>query len=303
MPTSLNYSYQEKRLPFFVRAIKYRFYERFTRGATPVFLKGGDSISTSPIVAGLYERELVALLEASARAGCDRALIDIGANIGLTTFYAGENFKESFCFEPNPKVFCVLKANLFERLERGVHLFNFGLGARDERTTLNIPKANYGGAFVLGQGNAYTLEELASKDGFGKFEKSNYDELPIEVRKGREVLAPIFEKVKGGFTIKIDVEGYETTVLEEIAAAMPKDAKFAIVFENWSQSFKPQSVSADLFKRPVKLYKLATAINPRSSKITKILNLLMRGRRYSLSENPDSWIGTLLITDESLKVN
>jgi len=302
MLEKLDFHYQEKRLPFFVRALKFRLFERFTRQATPVFLKGGDSISTSPVIAGQYEKELVTLLEAASRAGCGEALIDIGANIGLTTFYAGQFFKNSYCFEPNPKVFCVLTANLYEKVGKSVHLFNFGLGTKDETTKLTIPKMNYGGAFILNSSNAYSLKELASKDGFSDFNQNNYDELPVEIKKGRDVLRDLFAKIPGGFTIKIDVEGFEQTVLEEIAAALPTGRRFAIVFENWSQSFDPASVSTDLFKRPVQLFKLSTAVNPHAGKVSKLFQLILRGRKYHLESKPHNWIGTLLIADSSIKV-
>jgi hypothetical protein len=53
------------------------------------------------------------------------------------------------------------------------------------------------------------------------------------IRQGRAIFREIFgEMPTGGFVVKIDTEGYEQTIIREIAAAMPPDARIAVVFEN-----------------------------------------------------------------------
>lgn len=296
-----SFVYQEKRIPFLVRAIKFRIYDYFTRHSSPLFLRGGDCISTAPIVAGTYENELVNLIGSISRAGCDTALIDIGANIGLTTFYTRQFFKKAYCFEPNPRVHAVLSANLFGL--KDTHLFNFGLGEKDEQATLTIPKINYGGAFIMHPSNSYTMDELVSKDGFSDFQKANYEELKVEIRKGRDILTKIFSEFTGGFVIKIDVEGFEQTVLKEIAAALPEGRPFAIVFENWSKTTNPIDFARENFKQPIHVSKLASTIEAKSGKLKKLWSLMTHGRKYYLTDRPYHWIGAVVFSSPNLEIN
>lgn len=295
------FEFHENSFEVLLNAIKFRLYNYFTRHASPLFLKGGDCISTPPIMAASYEKEIVALIKELAVIGCSDALIDIGANIGLTTFYAGADFRHVFCFEPNPKVFCVLKANLYERQSRGTELFNFALGERDEVSTLAIPKGNYGGAFINGKGNAYSLDELAGKDGFRSYDPANYDELQIEVRKGREVMAEVFAECQGGIVIKIDAEGFEQTILKEIAVAKPRHP-VAIIFENWSKTFDAKDFVQRHFGSGMQAYRLCSTVEARSGKIRKLVSLLFRGRRYSLTTSPQYWTGTILLANKSIEI-
>jgi FkbM family methyltransferase len=299
--------YEEKRLHFLLNAIKYRIkfrlYKLLTRRSSSLYLKPGDYLSWSPIIAGFHEKEVVSLLKAFADAGCRDALLDIGANIGLTTFYSRSFFDSVYCFEPNPKVFSVLTANLYDSLGKNTRLFNFGLGEREEQCVLTIPQRNYGGAFILSSSNMYTLEELASKDGFSRFDERNYDELKVDIRRGRDVLGKIFAEGKRNIVIKIDVEGFEETVLKEIAAALPADARFAIVFENWSASFDPRSFTTKFFERPVQVYKLTSTADPGSSTLRKFWDLVVHGRHYFLTDSPKNWIGTLVLADPAVEVD
>jgi len=301
------YIHQETRLGFFLDAIRYRIeyrlYKYLTRGSSPLYLKPRDYLSWSPTLAAIHEREVVLLLKALAEAGCRDALVDIGANIGLTTFYCRPFFHSAYCFEPNPRVFSVLTANLYDSLGENTTLFNFGLGDRDDRCELTVPRYNAGGGFIRGAANTYTLQELAGKDGFGAFDERNYEKITVHIRKGREVLGEIFAEGKRNIVIKVDVEGYEETVLTEIAAVLPRDGRFAIVFENWSASFDPKAFAARSFSRPVKAYKLATTVEPEVGKVWKLWDLLLHSRRYFLTDSPQSWIGTVVYADPAVRMS
>lgn len=285
------------RLDFLFAYLRCRLYAALTKRASPIFLKPADRISESPAVEGIYEWEVVALIRRLARAGGGDALFDIGANIGLTSFYVKGSFKNVYCFEPNPKIFHILSANLFESLGRGVALFNFGLGPRDEENTLNIPKDNAGGAFVLGEANGYSLEEIAAKDGFAKFDPQNYDQLPIKLRKGREVLGPLFSGSINGAVIKIDVEGFEAVVLEEIFASLPKALPVGIVFENWSKDLAPAEILRAAGRPDLVAYRLGSTLERAPGKLGKLAALLLKGQAFSLEAAPRSWIGTVLLTN------
>jgi FkbM family methyltransferase len=299
---SVTYRYHERRLPFLMKVLKSRLFSYCTRKSSPLFLKGGDDISTSPLVSGGYENELTKLLQSFAAAGLDETLIDIGANVGLTSYYARSFFKSVYCFEPNPRVFLILKANLYSFLTEGVKIFNFGLGEKNERVTLTVPKTNFGGAFIQNDANAYSLDELASKDGYKNFDSANYDEIEIELRSGRTELSKIFAACKKGVTIKIDVEGFEQTILTEIAAALPPNLPFVILFENWSNNFDPVAFARRHFQRPMQVLKMSSSIETRSGPSRKMFDLAFRGRHYKLTDNPAHWVGMIAYVDNSVAI-
>src|SRR6185437_10115606 len=178
----------------FMTRQKLSLYRWITRNAPPVYLRAGDIMTLGPMVSGHYEREVVAVLRLLAEMGFNKALLDVGANIGLITYYCRELFESFHCFEPNPQVFQVLSANLAPVLRRRLQLHNFGIGERDERRLLTIPRDNYGGAFVLDPANAYQQDQLLSRGGAGRA----FDEVSIELRCGRDVFAAMFNDMPNG---------------------------------------------------------------------------------------------------------
>jgi FkbM family methyltransferase len=261
-----------------------------SRRALPLFLRGSDYISAVPTVSGTWEPELVALLHTLARAGYNQALFDIGANIGLTTFLARDSFEKSYCFEPNPRVFHVLSANLYGDESQ---LFNFGLADRDAASTLTVPRKNFGGAFIRGSGNSYTDDEQSQKEALGSsFDLKDFDELPITVRRGRDVLAPLMNGLKA-FVVKVDAEGFEQTILREVSASLPEQARVAIVFENLSPRFDARRFFAEVFSCSGKVLKLVSNLEGLTW-LQKRLEFFRHGRRYSLSVNPSEWIGDIV---------
>ena len=62
----------------------------------------------------------------------NKIALDIGANIGTHTVYLSEYFKEVHGFEPQRKVFNLLKANVEINNCHNVKLHNFGLGVKNE---------------------------------------------------------------------------------------------------------------------------------------------------------------------------
>jgi FkbM family methyltransferase len=192
---------------------------------------------------------------------------------------------------------------LFEFLEKDTYLFKFAIGDKDEAAALTVPKDNYGGAFILNDKNSYSQKELASKDGFHQFDRANYDDLRVEVRRGRDVLGPIFAECQDGLVIKIDAEGFESTILKEIAAALPARLRYAIIFENWSQHFDPDGFVRQFLDATPKVMKLHSTVNPRAGKLMKVLKLILHSRRDSLTPKPSEWVGTLICTHPDVDIS
>jgi hypothetical protein len=83
-------------------------FESITKIAAKLFVKGRDKISRNPLVFGRYEVDTEEVIKTYKTNGYYNFLLNIGANIGLSTCLAGNGFDWIFCFEPNPQVFRML---------------------------------------------------------------------------------------------------------------------------------------------------------------------------------------------------
>jgi FkbM family methyltransferase len=234
-------SYQAKQayLEHRKQKIKYSLYKKLTRQALPLFTRGKDIISIPPLANGVYEPEITALIGHFAGQGCSDFLLDIGANIGLTSCQSGVHFDEVHMFEPNPDCLSILKVNAKIALRTKAHLiYPFGLGSKSERLKLHVPYDNWGGAFIQSGDNEYNQSLLSEKDGYGNFNAENYQILEVQVESAVDTLHGLFadlaDRGKSKGVIKIDVEGYEKLVLEAIAKAIPDHFEVFVVFENWA---------------------------------------------------------------------
>ena len=287
----------ESRWSTLTTILKRRAFKILTKPAPPLYLKGDDMITASPMTIAAHEKPVTHLLRTLSRDGYRDALFDIGANVGLATYFAGDAFDRVFCFEPNPEVFHILAANLGR--DARVQLFNFGLGDRNGDTMLLVPRRNYGGAFIADEANAYERTAIANLNGFASFRAEDYLELPIAVRRARDVLPELFTQLppSASVTMKIDVEGYETTILREIAAALPPAVRVAIVFENWLDDFDAKAFFAEVFQGRGRVLKLASTLD-RDSRFGRNATLLLRGDRYHTSDSPDNWVGEVVFLIE-----
>jgi FkbM family methyltransferase len=288
-----DYQLNESRWSTLMTILKRRAFTMLTKNTAPLYLKGDDKITPSPMTIAAHEKPVTHLLRALSRDGYRDALFDVGANIGLTTYFARDAFDRVFCFEPNPEIFLALSANLAR--DPAVRLFNFGIGDRNEETQLMVPRGNYGGAFIPGEANAYAPNDLAANNGFATFQPSDYLAFPILVRRGRDVLPELFAALPpaSSFTVKIDVEGYETTILREIGASLTPTMRVAILFENWNKSFDARKFFADVFGGRGRVLKLVSSLD-RHSPFGRNATLLLRGDRYRTSDSPADWVGEVL---------
>lgn len=229
-------------------------YRRLTKNALPYFTRGSDSISVSSQINGCHEVQIKKLFETASNRGYGDFLIDIGANIGLSSCQSGNLFKEVHCFEPNPNCFKILTVNTQIAVQSSkLHLYNIGLGATRTSAQLLVPKHNWGGAFVMDKNNAYSSGLLSEKDGLGAFNPENYHNLEIEIHAAVDVFKSLFQELldrnlKKG-VIKIDVEGYELLVLRALAQTLPKEVELVVVFECFDKGFDEKSLLEDFSGR------------------------------------------------------
>lgn len=282
--------------------LKLRAWRFLTKDSPNIFLRSGDHITTSPMVLGQYEPHLTGLIHYLARIGYGDFLLDIGANIGLISHQCADDFAQIFCFEPNPNIFKILSVNCQASECRRFHLYNFGLGSADETVVLTVPDHNFGGAFIKGKGNRYSDEVLAEKDGFATLDEGHYQEIPIELRDARVVFTEVFKNVAQkrpcSGVIKIDVEGFEETVLSGLSQALVEGVDFAVVFENLDSCYRAEKLS-QIFNCELNLYKLETNLD-RKKGVKRLVHAVLSGRRWALTKDLSNPVGDLVFSTKPI---
>lgn len=290
------FHFREPPLALFLNRQKVSLFRAITRKIPPLFLCGGDVMTTGPMVTGHHEPEVLAALGFLAKAGFDQTLVDVGANIGLMTYHSLDLFRAFHCFEPNPRVFDILRANLFGWDPARLRLHNFGIGERDMTAALNIPLRNQGGAFIGGDANAYGDDILTDR----KHAMGGVLRVDVAVWRDRDVFTELFVALpSGGFVVKIDTEDFERTVIAEMLAAMPSGARIAIVFENLDPATRPADIAPNRADMRVTALKLEDNTAGIRLRIAKDLIKLVRGKTYRLRERPRDWIGTIVLIVET----
>jgi FkbM family methyltransferase len=242
------------------------------------------------------------LFSALCGIGFSDYLLDIGANIGLTTIQNSSRFSLLFAYEPNPTAFAVLTANCEQIDSKRLHLFPFGIGARDEVLELRVPKSNMGGGFIPGDNNYYSEDAIAAKETFQQKEETSYGVVQVQIKCGAVTLGEAFKALrKSGQTsgvIKIDTEGYELTILRQIAASKRDGIEFVAVFENWKSSLTEQDV-LDIFAGNGFVYKLEWNMGGLNN-IQQFMQLAVHGERFSVTDSYHDLVGTVIYATRSL---
>ena len=284
------------------RRFEHSVFRKITRKRLNIFLRGGDIISKGPLIDGIHERPLTKFISNSAENGMSDFLIDIGANIGLTSCQNGNSFKKVYCFEPNPLCVNILKTNLAISLSKiDFKIFDFALGDEDGEFDLFIPKHNWGGAFVK-DGNDYADDVLGKKDGFEGINSDNYIVNSVKVKNSEVVFSDLFasilEKNLYNGLIKIDVEGFERKVLLAIANTLPSSMNVSIVFENLNPSFDLIEIKNAFTNRSISLLKFKrSTIGTNKSKLRKYFEFILFGEKTHLEriEGDETIIGDIVL--------
>lgn len=253
-----------------------------SKSALPIFLRGRDRISFGPLVNGTHEAQVKALINSAAAAGYSDFLLDIGANIGLTSCQSGNAFRVIHMYEPNPLCCKILEVNSTISLNKPFFVHPFGLGSAEGSMKLMVPKDNWGGAFIAGKQNSYSAEVLAEKDGYDAIYDGNYVPVTVEIKDGLLELRRLFDSfLESGFTsgvIKIDAEGFEPVILRAISAALPQEVRAVVIYESWGAG--QAELAAPYFDGRARVFSLQQN-NPWRSywpRWVKAALLLLRGR-------------------------
>lgn len=155
---------------------------------------------------GSYETEYLKLMEKWARVHRDVEFVDVGANIGAFSIYFGDNpiIKKVYAFEPDPKNFAQLQANVFlNYLAGNVELHNLALSHENGHADFYLARGRQ-------QGEYDKLNTGTSSLDFNPNRHEKGTSVRVDVRRGDDMLAQRNQDI----VLKIDVEGHELGVLQ-----------------------------------------------------------------------------------------
>lgn len=146
--------------------------------------------------------------------------IDIGANIGLMTrclLNNKINIKNSYCIEPNRENFFCLKNNLANF--KNINLYNFALDKIEGKKKLYLDKHNKGNF-------SFYSEMMTLKKDKLNFLNSNKNYEIIECKSIKKFFGRLVVKEN---IIKIDTQGYDEIIFQEIPEKILKKNKIMII--------------------------------------------------------------------------
>jgi FkbM family methyltransferase len=132
-------------------------------------------------------------------------VIDVGANRGMFALVASKLVGSSgkvICFEPNPVCTELLNESIELNNIKNISVHPFGLGDREQRSTLSVPKIN---------------------SGEGTFGKSAYNKHAVQEINARIKIGDTVVEDEHPSVIKIDVEGFEKQVVSGLARTIEKN--------------------------------------------------------------------------------
>lgn len=162
----------------------------------------------------LFETDLQRYIERYVRHG--DTVIDVGCNAGHVAIIGARAVGSTgrvIAFEPNPQLVSVVQEHLDSLQLTNVTLLPFALGSEDSNAELEFSEVHTGGA-TLCQGRFSS----------GEVGKTT---ITVEVRRGDELFAD--QRMPGNVFMKIDVEGYELTVLEGFSQILSNRVDHAVI--------------------------------------------------------------------------
>jgi FkbM family methyltransferase len=164
-----------------------------------------DPISSETMVFGRFEKDLLDQtfdhLKRFSEIFTASVAVDVGANIGNHSIFFAERFKSVFAIEASPKTFKLLSFNIEQSELPNITALNVALGERHDSLLFSEHRTSVGRSGIISQDNKYS-KTLAEQDG---------KQFIVQVERGDEVIAANTDEPVS--LIKIDVEGFETSVI------------------------------------------------------------------------------------------
>ena len=175
-----------------------------------------DEIGIEILQFGVYERRLLSMLFDDVLAPfredfAQKAVLDIGANIGNHSVYLARRFKHVISFEPGAVPSYLLQANLLLNQITNVDVYKIGLSDQEICASLAPSEADN-----IGSNTVNTDPDASGGEA-------------IELRCGDRLLEGCAD-LEPIALVKIDVEGHETKALQGLERTLRKDRPI-ILFE------------------------------------------------------------------------
>ena len=153
-----------------------------------------------------WEPELSELYKVLSKAGYNKAFIDIGANIGASSVSATSFYSKVISFEPSNFSFYVLKANSI--LYSNIVAYNYAIASTEKDFSLVVPTADLGSSYLQDiQDHNMAIEGAIPVETVTAINRSTLRQIFIE----NNILDDPF------VVIKVDTEGFEVPVIEELS--------------------------------------------------------------------------------------
>jgi FkbM family methyltransferase len=213
---------------------------------TSLLVKKGMTGATGNIYLGLHEFDDMCFLLHFLRP--QDTFFDIGANVGSYTVLAsGHCGAKTFSFEPIPTTFNALHKNiLLNKMEHLVTAKNVGLGSEESilRFTKSMDTVNH----VLADGSF-----------------ANEESLEVKVITGDSIL----KETECPALIKIDVEGFETPVLNGMDNILNNKNLKAIIIELNGSGFRYEFDEMEIHKKLLAIHFIPYNYNPFTRELSK----------------------------------
>ena len=212
-----------------------------------------------------FHKEFVDKIEELSEKNVKYNFIDIGANTGLLTkslLNNLENIKKAFLIEPNEDNFFCIKNNL--SIYENVEMFNFALDINDGTNKLYIDKNNKGNL-------SFKYEMMTLKEDKLSFMNSEENYEIVNCKSIKNFFNEINDENLN--IIKIDVQGYDENIFQEIPDNVLKNTAILIIEIT---PLKTKKFDLDKFNSKLKIFSKFTNFKGASinfNEINKFINM------------------------------
>tara|TARA_X000001036_G_C20579438_1_gene766099 strand:- start:37 stop:930 length:894 start_codon:yes stop_codon:yes gene_type:complete len=212
-----------------------------------------------------FHKEFVDKIEELSEKNVKYNFIDIGANTGLLTkslLNNLDNIKKAFLIEPNEDNFFCIKNNL--SIYENVEMFNFALDINDGTNKLYIDKNNKGNL-------SFKYEMMTLKEDKLSFMNSEENYEIVNCKSIKNFFNEINDENLN--IIKIDVQGYDENIFQEIPDNVLKNTAILIIEIT---PLKTKKFDLDKFNSKLKIFSKFTNFKGASinfDEINKFINM------------------------------
>jgi FkbM family methyltransferase len=202
------------------------------RGGYVMDILPNDHIGRHLYLTGGFDPSIVKILRSFCTRG-DERILDIGANVGSVScalLHALPNCRIA-AVEPQPAIYGLLEKNLSRVGGERARAVNVAVGDHEADGTMVLVDGNSGCSHVVDGSDA----------------TSNTAQIQIKLISGERLLEVSgLDRVD---LIKIDVEGFEETVLRALTGTIERQKPRAVVFEHHGDLGDPRSAIRQIFDR------------------------------------------------------